>query len=305
MSSKSNSTGWKQDSMASSSAGTKLQNRDQKTRNTFRTPTAFSITGGKQDSMSSYSTGTKLQNRDQNIRTTFRTPTAFNNTGEKQYSLSSYSTGTKLQNRDQNMRTTFRIPTAFNTTIKSYAEASATTLNRDLIASSIESRHTNHRDLEMAMRQSRYATLRATERDQQDKWAQEEILKSGACINGWKWVRIDGGYRCYGGSETHLITDKILVRGDSTYYSRADSVAGNYHPPDTEIIEADGWWWVGPFTASPGSRERTMQENILGDGKAAKPEYGPQGPKPKLYDLKSYYFFVKESGLGGHEKWKS
>jgi hypothetical protein len=88
-------------------------------------------------------------------------------------------------------------------------------------------------DREMAQRQLRIETLNRQEREEQERWAQEQLMLRGACIRGFQWVRVEGGYMCAG--ENHAVTDELLAEGKGGYYVR------DYLRDPRETIK-----WLGP-----------------------------------------------------------
>jgi Ni/Co efflux regulator RcnB len=70
----------------------------------------------------------------------------------------------------------------------------------------------------MASRQTQYDSLSASERKEQEEWAQWQIKLTGQCIEGYDWGRVDGGYVCAGGN--HMITDELLAEGRGGHWQR-------------------------------------------------------------------------------------
>jgi len=114
---------------------------------------------------------------------------------------------------------------------------------KSLIASSI--------DQEMAKRQVRYDTLSPAEKSKQDKWAQKQIQRWRGCPVGWPWTRFPSkksqerdskvglkGYRCFGGGETHLMTDEQVAEGKGGFY--------NIFLQDDGTLDTVGPWYPDP-----------------------------------------------------------
>ncbi|KAH7356627.1 hypothetical protein BKA65DRAFT_592203 [Rhexocercosporidium sp. MPI-PUGE-AT-0058] len=88
---------------------------------------------------------------------------------------------------------------------------------------------TNPKDIEMAEKQTRIASLKPAERIKQEEWAQEKLQIHGTCPAGFSWweyndgVNTNGrkllGYRCFGGN--HLVTHELLAAGDGGCYVRS------------------------------------------------------------------------------------
>jgi len=72
--------------------------------------------------------------------------------------------------------------------------------------------YTDKHDIEMATRQIKYDKLTPQQQREQDRWAEEKMRTVGApCPAGFGWIRVPGGYNCFGG--THWMSDELLVEG--------------------------------------------------------------------------------------------
>lgn len=84
--------------------------------------------------------------------------------------------------------------------------------------SAVTTTFTNSDDVKMASRQTNYDTLPPSEQQKQEKWAQQKIRDIGICPAGYDWIRVPGGYNCWGGS--HWMTDELLAAGHGGWYMR-------------------------------------------------------------------------------------
>ncbi|KAH9214156.1 hypothetical protein DL95DRAFT_504546 [Leptodontidium sp. 2 PMI_412] len=116
-----------------------------------------------------------------------------------------------------------------------------------------KSTHITDHDKEMAKKQLKIEKLSAREMKEQEVWAQEKLVKSGSCPQGWGWERYTApagyekynGYRCGGSppelnlSHVHMITDELLAEGKCGYYQ----------------LSHETNWWTGPHypSNSPGT----------------------------------------------------
>lgn len=117
----------------------------------------------------------------------------------------------------------------------SNAHASSSRPNPTSASFSMKSTLMTEYDKKMASRQSKFETLSAKDQTEQDRWAQSQLQQnSGNCVMGYDWVRVEGGYRCTGGS--HKVTDELLAEGKGGYYCR-----------NLYELEKLGLYWVGPF----------------------------------------------------------
>jgi hypothetical protein len=73
-------------------------------------------------------------------------------------------------------------------------------------------------DQEMAQRQLRIEALSRGEREEQERWAQAQLMLRGSCHRGFQWIRVPGGYRCEG--HNHAVTDELLAEGRGGWYER-------------------------------------------------------------------------------------
>jgi hypothetical protein len=84
--------------------------------------------------------------------------------------------------------------------------------------------------------------LDSKEREDQEKWAQELIKRSGACPEGFEWNRKPGGYQCGGGA--HGVTDELLAEGLGGLWALENkdwnSKEGPYYPRDGQWYRAPG-----------------------------------------------------------------
>jgi hypothetical protein len=72
----------------------------------------------------------------------------------------------------------------------------------------------------MASKQHRIESLKGAEREKQDLWAKEQLLKNGGnCSAGFRWIRIPSGYMCSG--QVHYVPDELLVEGLGGFMERA------------------------------------------------------------------------------------
>ena len=91
-------------------------------------------------------------------------------------------------------------------------------------------------DQKMASRQTHIETLPPIERQEQEEWAQRQLKGiEGACVAGFSWYRIQGGYQCHGGH--HLVTDELLAEGQGGYYEGSG-------------VDMMNPFWEGPFYGS-------------------------------------------------------
>jgi len=178
------------------------------------------------------------------------------------------------------------------------------------------SRYTSDRDIFMASRHSVYDSLLPALQKENDEWAQTKIDESGSCTAGNKWQRVDGGYRCIGGRQSHYISDNIITLGEPAFYCRADTIGQQNNvsnqdlPENPEIIFAHGWYWVGRFYSTPEMIERAKVRRKGNDKFRASANLvpdplqpGPGGPQPlpTQYELDNYRRFVQSQGMGHYE----
>ncbi|KAH7346517.1 hypothetical protein BKA65DRAFT_585523 [Rhexocercosporidium sp. MPI-PUGE-AT-0058] len=111
-----------------------------------------------------------------------------------------------------------------------------------------KSNHTTDRAKKMAKKQLKREKLSSKEVEEQDVWAQEQLMKSGCCPKGWGWVRYTApagyekysGYRCglsppeLNAFHVHMITDELLAEGKCGYYQ----------------LSRETNWWTGPWYPS-------------------------------------------------------
>lgn len=218
----------------------------------------------------------------------------------------SSSEGTKL-NRDNNGSTRLTGTTAYRD-IPVSSTSGSTQLNRDRSPIRIKTTYTNPDDIKMATRQTQYNTLRKPEKLKQEEWAQLQIRKFGACIVGYGWHRVKEGYRCYGG--THFIPDGILTEGIACYYEMPGEHETARLMKNPKMIEADGYWWIGPFRPTKEEIEKANEPDA-----GATPKKNPEVeiPKPGPGVAAKKKFGVWEKGrpkppierLLGKGKWPS
>lgn len=67
------------------------------------------------------------------------------------------------------------------------------------------------KDQEMAERQSRIASMRPHEREEQNKWAQDQLRQRGSCPVNLNWLDVEGGYMCVEGQ--HAVTHGDIKEG--------------------------------------------------------------------------------------------
>jgi hypothetical protein len=72
------------------------------------------------------------------------------------------------------------------------------------------------RDREMASGQTLIDKLPPQLRKEQEEWAQSQLKLSSVCIGGFKWDRVQGGYRCR--NRRCFVTDALLAEGRGGYY---------------------------------------------------------------------------------------
>jgi len=85
----------------------------------------------------------------------------------------------------------------------------------------VKSIYTNPKDAERAAKQTRYNSMNAEEKKEQDKWVQKNVFdKSAPCPSGYTWERVPGhrsdGYICNGGN--HLVTDAMIADGRGGFW---------------------------------------------------------------------------------------
>ena len=106
------------------------------------------------------------------------------------------------------------------------------------------------RDFKMASRQARIDSLPARERREQEKWANEELNNiPGACVDGYSYSRVDGGYVCH--MNICLITDQLLAEGRAGYHllcmqkswGQERTRHGPFYPSDEDKISNLGSRW--------------------------------------------------------------
>lgn len=172
-------------------------------------------------------------------------------------------------------------------------------------------------DQTMATRQDEFKKLTEAEKLVQDEWAQQQITNSGACITGYRFSRVANGYRCVGGNETHFIPDSSLVKGDKSFYGRTDHVL-QWPECEPEIIESDGWWWIGPCYATPeqlrlGREYKKENDDLIEEGRKAgrdvkrksQAEKGPGHPKPSVEQVRRRYDELEaKHGRGRPSFWR-
>lgn len=167
----------------------------------------------------------------------------------------------------------------------------------------IRTMYTRNHDVKMATQQADYEHLTEALKSEQNTWAQQKILESGPCITGFDFHRVENGYRCVGGSETHFIPDASLVLGDRSFYIRTDFPPANFVNPwpekeaDTKILGSDGYWWIGPFFATTeqlrAAKDKQKQkslENARSGRLADRPEKGPEGTEPTVQQVKRTFY---------------
>lgn len=72
-------------------------------------------------------------------------------------------------------------------------------------------------DIKMASRQTCIESLPPKERQEQEKWAHEQLKQiPGACVDGYSYTRVCGGYVCQ--RNICLITDELLAEGRAGYH---------------------------------------------------------------------------------------
>jgi hypothetical protein len=103
-------------------------------------------------------------------------------------------------------------------------------------------------DVTMASRQTRINSLPPAERQEQEQWAQKQIHLTGACIGGWWWTRVQGGYRC--GSGNCKVTDELLAAGNGGFLSAHPQQ--NLFNRNPNLQDQRGITWVGPFYKNAG-----------------------------------------------------
>jgi hypothetical protein len=97
----------------------------------------------------------------------------------------------------------------------------------------------------MAARQMSINNMAPKERQEQEKWSQEQISLGGCCIANFEWLRAKNGYQCSG--TNHFINDQLLAMGNGWFYQTGQ---GNFElqfnrgpsEPHKEL-------WAGPFDA--------------------------------------------------------
>jgi len=99
----------------------------------------------------------------------------------------------------------------------------------------------NPRDIQMASRQTHFASLGAIEQAQQNSWAQTQIHTFAPCPEGFHFKRVGNGYICNGGH--HFICDELLAEGKG----------GLWILPDSEKTEKEHRW--GPYYAEQGRKD--------------------------------------------------
>ncbi|KAG4432867.1 hypothetical protein IFR05_011641 [Cadophora sp. M221] len=114
--------------------------------------------------------------------------------------------------------------------------------------------HITDHDKKMAKKQLKIERLSVEEIEEQEVWAQEQLIKSGSCPQGWGWERYTApagyekysGYRCgksppeLGLRHVHMITNELLAEGKCGFYQ----------------LSYETNWWTGPFY--PGNSSGTV-----------------------------------------------
>jgi hypothetical protein len=99
-------------------------------------------------------------------------------------------------------------------------------------------------DAKMATRQLKYETLSGQARQEQEKWAQKQLIQT-TCSNGFPWVRETGGYRCtpprHQGPGGHFVTDELITEGKNRFYYTI--WIGS---PKANLLLPDGSLWDEP-----------------------------------------------------------
>ncbi|EPE32877.1 hypothetical protein GLAREA_05889 [Glarea lozoyensis ATCC 20868] len=113
------------------------------------------------------------------------------------------------------------------------------------------------RDVAMASRMMNIQSMNPKERQEQEKWCQEQIKLSGSCPARFDWVRKKNGFHCKGGN--HFITDKLLAMGNGFCYVTSEFsydwllLAGQCNDPRANQ-------WSGPYKLTGGNfRPHQMQ----------------------------------------------
>ncbi|KAH8676458.1 hypothetical protein BGZ60DRAFT_525909 [Tricladium varicosporioides] len=104
-------------------------------------------------------------------------------------------------------------------------------------------------DQKNASQQLNYDNLPAEVKKEQDKWAQDYIQYTGACIGGFKWSREGKGYRC--GSGRCYMTDQLISEGKGGFLWVSQ--------PIYMRLPAEKCLWTGPhysLACGPGLRSR-------------------------------------------------
>jgi hypothetical protein len=113
-------------------------------------------------------------------------------------------------------------------------------------------------DAKMATRQLKYESLSGQTRQEQEKWAQKQLIAT-TCSNGFPWVRETGGYRCtpprHQGPGGHFVTDELIVEGKNRAYLTVWIGSS-----DATLLLPNGTLYRGPLPIPDSHSERLREK---------------------------------------------